>query len=57
MSHVSETGINVTTQPHDSELQVTLPSSSEMDDLANKLVVPPPDRTLTLAETLSKYVE
>ena len=57
MSHVSETEINVTTQPHDSELQVTLPSLSQMDNLTNTLVVPPPDRTLTLAEALSKYVE
>ena len=57
MSHVSETGINVTTQPHDSELQATLPSSSQMDDLANTSVVLSSDRTLILAEAVSKYVE
>lgn len=57
MSHVSKTRINVTTQFHDSKLEATFLSSSQMNDLTNTLMILSSNRTFTLAETISKYVK
>lgn len=55
-SHVPESERDITMQSQNAELQITFPSSSQMNTLSNT-PVPPPNEILTLSEAIAKYKE